>query len=162
MNRLLCASGLLAALSLLTSSPAVAQNPPASIPQRTALLFQHQSVDQAWKAAVTARKPLLVMFTSEHCVYCKKMMKETYSHPAIRQLLVENTETVLAHSKRYRTLAKKLGVRGYPTTMVVSPEGKVLDFLPGYVEPRAFAQRIHPLLKQSPLSGNESSVAVTR
>ena len=44
-------------------------------------LFAHKSVDQAWKAAVTGRKPLLVMFTSDHCVYCKKMLKQTYGHP---------------------------------------------------------------------------------
>ena len=40
-----------------------------------------------------------------------------------------NTESVLAHADQYRDLAKKLGIRGYPTTMLVSPEGKVLDIM---------------------------------
>ena len=61
-------------------------------------------------------------------------------------MLGQSTETVLAHSRDYRELVQKLGVRGYPSTLLVSPQGEVLDFMEGYVEARAFADRVYPLL----------------
>ena len=145
MYRSLSASIALFLLLALGSSPAGAQVTvrPTAKPNR---LFQHKSIEQGWKSAVAARKPLLVMFTSDGCVYCKKMLKETYGHPAIEKMLVGQTESVLAHANNYQALVKKLGIRGYPSTVVVAPDGKVLEFMEGYVEPRAFAQRVHPLL----------------
>ena len=86
------------------------------------------------------------MFTSKQCAYCTKMLKETYSHPAIQKWLKPRTETVLADADRYAALIKRLGLRGYPTTVVVSPEGKVLDVIEGFVGPREFADRVGPLL----------------
>lgn len=167
MKRLLLPGSMVAAVLLLGPSTSLSQSPQTvarSAPlQQSSRLFAHKSIDQAWKAAVKGKKPLLVMFTSDSCVYCKKMLKETYRHPSIQKLLVGNTESVLAHANQYRDLVKKLGVRGYPTTMLVSPEGKVLDFVPGFVEPKAFAQRIHPLLQknQAKSEASHSAVAVS-
>jgi thioredoxin-related protein len=86
------------------------------------------------------------MFTSDGCMYCEKMLNETYRNPAIERMLTQSTETVLAHSRDYKALAKKLGVRGYPCTLLVSPEGQVLDFMEGYVDAKAFADRVYPLI----------------
>ncbi len=117
-------------------------------PAKTQALFAHKNVEQGWNLAVARKKPLLVMFTSDNCVYCKKMIKETYRHPAIEKMLVGNTESVLAHANEYQALVKKLGIRGYPSSILIGPDGKVLDFMEGYVEPRAFAKRVYPLLNK--------------
>jgi thioredoxin-related protein len=126
-------------------------------------LFKHATVEQAWKTAVTTKKPLLVMFTSDGCLYCTKMMKETYQNPAIERMLLQNTETVMAHSRDYQGLVKKMGIRGYPSTVLISPEGEVLDFMEGYVEAKVFAKRVYPLLQKhrtAQLTNASSSVAV--
>ncbi len=126
-------------------------------------LFKHATVEQAWKKAVITKKPLLVMFTSDGCLYCTKMMNETYYHPTVERMLSQNTETVVAHANDYRGLVKKLGIRGYPSTVLISPEGEVLDFMVGYVEAKVFAERIYPLLQKhrtAQLSNASSSVAV--
>ncbi|MCG8449287.1 MAG: thioredoxin family protein [Pirellulales bacterium] len=109
-------------------------------------LFTQTNVEKAWKNAAAQQKPMLVMFTSERCKFCQKMLAETYGHPAIQQILAGRTETVLAHAEDYRDLTKKLGIRGYPTSLLVSPKGDVLDFMEGYVAPKAFAQRVYPHL----------------
>lgn len=125
-------------------------------------VFDHTTVEAAWKEATDHRRPLLVMFTSDNCTYCRKMVADTYSNPQIRQLLRGRTESVMAHADDYAALIKKLGIRGYPSSLLISPEGEVLDFIEGYLEPKAFAQRVRPLLDQ-PLghvgSGNLSNVA---
>jgi thioredoxin-related protein len=40
-----------------------------------------------------------------------------------------------------------LGIRGYPTTVLISPKGDILDVMQGYVAPKDFAQRVSPLLR---------------
>jgi thioredoxin-related protein len=146
-------------LLLFFSSQVPADAPqPATVRPRT--LFVQTSVEQAWKLAVTAKKPLLVMFTSENCMYCQKMLNVTYSHPAIERMLTQSTETVLAHSRDYKDLAKKLGVRGYPCTILVAPDGQVLDFMEGFVEPKVFADRIYPLLYKRTARADDASTSV--
>ncbi len=121
-------------------------------------VFTHSSIEQAWRSAVAEKKTLLVMFTSKHCVYCTKMLSETYGHPAIQQMLAKGTETVLADAEDYRALIKRMGIRGYPTTLLVSPQGEVLDLVEGFVEAKAFAKRVSPLLtKQATHVGNASA-----
>jgi thioredoxin-related protein len=130
---------------------------------RPRTLFTQTSVEQAWKSAVAAKKPLLVMFTSDNCMYCEKMLHETYRHPAIERMLAGNAETVLAHSRDYKALAQKLGVRGFPSTLLVSPEGEVLDFMEGYVDAKDFADRVYPLLnKRTARAGDPSTSVVAR
>ena len=137
------------------------QSSPA--PQQARGLFAHKNIEQAWKSAVASKKPLVVMFTSDGCAYCTKMLQETYADPQVKKMLVGHTESVLAHANRYRPLVKKLGIRGYPSTLVVAPDGRVLDFMEGYVEAKTFARRIHPLLRQrtAQTAKPDSSVATT-
>lgn len=176
MYRFLLASFTLAIafLTSLESVPAqkaaqlaaqlAAQRPASSLAAQVQKqkLFANKNIEHGWKAAVSRQKPLLVMFTSDNCVYCKKMLKETYRHPAIEKMLVGNTESVLAHANDYQALVKKLGIRGYPSSILIAPDGKVLDFMEGYVDPRAFAKRVHPLLQKrtAQVASKDPAVAV--
>ena len=109
-------------------------------------IFTNRSIEQAWRTSVARKKPLLVMFKSERCMYCTKMLKETFGHPAIKRWLGAHTETVLADAEIYKVLVQRLGIRGYPTTLVVSPQGKVQDIIEGYVDPDELAERVGPFL----------------
>lgn len=109
-------------------------------------VFDHKTVEEAWKVAMEKKKPLLVMFTSNNCSFCKKMIADTYSNQHVKDLLRGKTETVMAHSDHYASLIKKLGIRGYPSSLLISPEGEVLDFMEGYVAPQEFAKRVSHLL----------------
>lgn len=129
------------------SSPAWAASPTAKHDHHAADgVFDHKTVEEAWKVAIERKKPLLVMFTSNNCTYCRKMIADTYSNQRVKTMLRGRTESVLAHSDDYGALIKKLGIRGYPSSMLISPEGEVLDFMEGYVDPLAFAKRVGPLL----------------
>ena len=48
-------------------------------------------------------------------------------------------------SARNNALAKQFGVRGFPTTVILSPDGKVLGRIGGYVT--NYLQRIKRLIK---------------
>jgi thioredoxin-related protein len=109
-------------------------------------VFDHKTVEDAWKTAIEKKKPLLVMFTSNNCTFCRKMIADTYSNQAVKDLLRGKAESVMAHSDNYASLIKKLGIRGYPSSLLISPEGEVLDFMEGYVAPQEFAKRVSPIL----------------
>jgi thioredoxin-related protein len=109
-------------------------------------LFKHATLRQGWESAVENKKPLLVMFTSDNCIFCKKMLTKTYAHPTVQQLLAVKTESVVAHADDHGVLVKKLGIRGFPTSLLISPQGEVLDVMEGFVEPHEFVQRVTPLL----------------
>ena len=104
------------------------------------------TLDRAWQSTVENQRPLLVMFTSDNCAYCVKMVRETYRHPSIERLLTGRTEGVLAHASDNQALVSRLGIRGYPTSMLVSPRGEVLMVVEGFLDAEAFALRVGPLL----------------
>lgn len=110
-------------------------------------LFTQTSIEKGWSQATRQQQPMLVMFTSDNCKFCKKMLAETYGHPAIYQMLAPNTQTVLAHKDDYDALVKKLGIRGYPSSVLISPKGDVLEFVEGFLPPKEFAERVLPVLR---------------
>jgi len=147
---------LLSALNLA----ALAQSGQRRSASRNAI-FTHPSIEQAWESAVAENKTLLVMFKTDHCHYCTKMLSETYNHPAIQRMLAKDTESVLANAEDYQALTKKMGIRGYPTTLLISPQGEVLDLLEGFVDAKTFAKRVNPLLaKQAARLGNASAANI--
>jgi thioredoxin-related protein len=142
-------SSLRAVISLIFFVPSLSSAaPPQAHHNHSAPegVFDHKTVEEAWKVAIEKKKPLLVMFTSNNCTFCKKMVHDTYSNQRVKELLKGRTESVMAHSDDYAALIKKLGIRGYPSSLLISPEGEVLDFMEGYVDPLAFTKRVGPLL----------------
>jgi thioredoxin-related protein len=135
---------LAAGLALLVTTAACTVESPASTSTATtsAVLFQHQTVELAWRVAADRKRPLVIMFKSDRCPHCDRMLAETYAHPQIRQFLYDHAETALAHSRDYTDLVKRLGIRGYPTTLVISAEGQIVDSVEGFLEPGEFAKRI--------------------
>ena len=130
---------------------------PSSAPARTASAFRHATVEAAWKTASAAKRPLVVMFTSDNCPHCERMLADVYAHPSIQRFLLTNSESVLADRAANRQLVAKLGIRAFPTTLVVSGEGKIVDAVEGYLEPAAFAQRLSPWLIPRPAALAERS-----
>lgn len=159
------ASKLTLAATMLAATGASAQTPPSPAAQapryaapRDAAplptpnrkpLFRHRNVPKAWEAVQGSRRPMFLYVTSENCVYCKKMIAETFAHPQIHAGLAAYAEPVLLNATEDPKLAKKLGVRAFPTTLVISPDSKLLCRIDGFVEPVEFAERVWPVLQQA-------------
>lgn len=89
--------------------------------------------------ASAEQKPMLLDFTgSDWCGWCIKLDKEVFSRDAFRDyaadslVLVEldfprgkpQTDEVKAQNE---ALAEKYGIRGFPTIVLLSPEGELID-----------------------------------
>jgi thioredoxin-like negative regulator of GroEL len=140
----------LAVLSLLTASvPCTWADGGLQSTTQQQPLFTHHTLDHAWQTAVVRKRPMLVMFSTEGCHFCTKMLAETYSQPEVRRMLREHVEAVKVDAREYPAIVERLGIRGYPTTLLVSPDGSVLDAIEGFATAKAFTGRIAPLLKSS-------------
>jgi protein disulfide-isomerase len=98
--------------------------------------------NQAWRAAQQAHRPLLLYFTMENCVYCRKMERDTWSHPAVASDLRRNFVAANVDGEKNADLARKLRIRAYPTTVIILPTGGVVDHISGYVPPQHLTMRL--------------------
>lgn len=112
--------------------------------------------------AKAENKPVFIDFTgSDWCGWCIKLDKEVLSQPAFEDYAKKNlvrlyldfpngkpqSETLETQNKE---LAKKYGIQGFPTIVVLSPEGKTLGEM-GYQRggPEAFIKSLEKLTKQA-------------
>ncbi len=110
--------------------------------------------------AKTEQKLLLLDFTgSDWCGWCKIMEKEIFSQPAFADYAREKLILVRLDFPRANplsaelkeqnyALARKFGIRGFPTIVMLNGEGKALAQL-GYVKggPEAFIRELEQLPK---------------
>ncbi len=100
-------------------------------------------LDEAKKVATKENKKLLVDFTgSDWCGYCIKLHKEVFDTPEFEKfakdyVLVEldfpkRKEQPAAEKAKNQAAQKKYGVNGFPTVLILTVGGKVLNRAEGY------------------------------
>lgn len=92
----------------------------------------------ATQLAQKENKPILMLFTgSDWCGFCIKMEQNAFSNPAFGDFLNKNFVLFKADfpihkqipediRKQNRQLSNKYAVTGYPTIVIISPDGKEL------------------------------------
>ncbi len=113
-------------------------------------------LDEAKKVATKENKKLLVDFTgSDWCGYCIKLHKEVFDSPEFEKfakdyVLVEldfphKKEQPAAEKARNQAASKKFAVSGFPTVLIMTAGGKVLNRAAGYAPdsgPDAYLPRL--------------------
>lgn len=98
------------------------------------------SADIEWKQDLRAAsqesgqtgRPLLLKFTADWCGYCRKMKAETFSDPRIVEHVTGCFVPVEVNADRNPKLMEAIGVEALPTTVIVSPELRVIRKFKGY------------------------------
>lgn len=124
-----------------------------------AVYSQQLSFDDGLKAAKLEHKKVIVNIYTDWCGWCKKMDREAYSDAGIKKIIKDNFIYVRLNAEGNRLnnykgksytdgeLAEYFQVTGYPTTVFLDSEGKVIEFnynkykmnnLPGYYETNEF------------------------
>jgi thiol-disulfide isomerase/thioredoxin len=129
--RLTCGAGL---VLLLTSNPVTAQQ-----------VNWRQDYAAARKEATAAGKPLVLDFGTEGCIWCRRLDATTFRDPTVVQLLNDRFIPVKVDAEREERLTQAAGVQSFPTIVVVSPDGKVVNRHEGYAD----AAKMSALLRQS-------------
>ncbi len=97
--------------------------------------------DGSLTKAKAEKKPLLVLFTgSDWCPPCKMLHKKIFESKEFEEYAKDNIVLVKADfpkrkknklspelQKNNQELARKFGVRGFPTVLILDNDGKVID-----------------------------------
>jgi protein disulfide-isomerase len=101
-----------------------------------------RDVEQALNVARSQQRPLVLFVSSDGCVHCDKMIATTFRDVNVRQTLGSSFVAAAIKGSERPDLMEHLRIRSFPTTLLVSPGGEVLDQMAGYVDAQQFQQRL--------------------
>lgn len=116
--------------------------------------------EKALSSAKASGKHILLDFSgSDWCGWCIRLEKEVFSQDAFKDFAEENLVCVLVDFPRAKEqteelkkqnldLARKYGIRGYPTIIILSPEGMPVGKT-GYLQggPREYSQHLKKIIE---------------
>ncbi len=85
--------------------------------------------------AHAAGKPLFVYFDAEWCSWCQQYKRDTLDKPAVQRELVRHFVPVVVDFDARPDLVQRFGGKGLPFTVILAPEGAVLNRFVGVVTP---------------------------
>ena len=91
-----------------------------------------RDIQRAVDESARSGRPLLIKASTDWCHYCKKMQRETFSDKRIASHVNACFIPVYVDGDVHKGLIKQLGIRSYPTTVVVSPQMQVVSKIQGY------------------------------
>ncbi len=104
-----------------------------------------RDVDQALQVARSQHRPVLLFVSMDDCKYCRQMAQTTLRNPEVAKTISSQFVPAVIKNTERPDLMRKLGIRSFPVTLVVSPQGQVLQEMKGYVKPTKFQQQLEQL-----------------
>ena len=99
-------------------------------------------VNRAWQTAQASRRPLILYFKMANCAFCRKMERETFTDQALTADMRDKFVAANLNLEQHGDLVKRYQVRTFPTTVVISPDARVIDHIPGYIGPKDLRTRL--------------------
>ncbi len=118
---------------------------------RGAIAWQ-RDVRRAIEVARAEGKLVVADVYTDWCGWCKKMDKTIYSDPAIVALSRQQVFVKVNAEDRGQgqNFAEQMRVKGYPTTIILDGNGRVLNIAEGYIaSPRAFGELVQEARAQA-------------
>lgn len=101
------------------------------------------SVAAARTLASQSKRPILAFVTSNDCVHCRKMEEEVWSDASIIRMVEDGFVPLELNAERDTEVVAALGVPGFPTTIVFSPDAKYVTSRAGYIPLNQLAELLH-------------------
>jgi len=99
-------------------------------------------IDDALHRAAASGQPVLMEFTAEWCVFCKKMEKSTFTNTDVAARISQDFVAVRVDADQNKDLVKELGIKGLPAILIVTPELKVIERISGFQTPEALIPKL--------------------
>lgn len=101
------------------------------------------NLDAARQWAAQTNRLLLLHFWSETCGPCARMEREVFSRPEVAAAMENNYVPVKINVRQFPMTAQQFGVNSWPTHLILTPQGQVLDRHVGYQTPSAYLARLN-------------------
>lgn len=96
--------------------------------------FTSASWNEILATAKKENKPIFLDISASWCVYCKRMKAKVFTEPEVAKLYNSTFINVSVDGEKGEgiQLAKKYGVKGYPTFVFLNPDGSLSFQTSGY------------------------------
>ncbi|MEO1617700.1 MAG: thioredoxin family protein [Planctomycetota bacterium] len=94
-------------------------------------------------------KPILVFVSARWCHYCQKMKQDTWADPRVDVAVSQGFETLVLDGDQDSALVRPLGLRGFPATLIYTPDGRFISQQGGYLPPQRFLKWLDELRSAS-------------
>jgi thioredoxin-related protein len=94
----------------------------------------YKTYDEGAKVARDTGKPMFLYFWAIWCKYCEKFHTEVYPDPEVSRYLKEEFVLVAVDLDENKEDAQRFGVQFPPHLIFLSPEGKIITRIPGFVQ----------------------------
>jgi len=84
----------------------------------------------------------MIDFYTDWCGWCKRLDRDTFPDKTVIKLLQNFIPLKLNAERAGRSLARRYGVRGYPTILFLDHKGKLIGRIGGYLKPGPFANAL--------------------
>lgn len=106
-----------------------------------------KTIDDALAAAKGSNRPVCVQFSASWCGPCQRLKAETLNDPAVKKYLRENAIYVYIDGDEHPADVRKYRINGYPTTLVLSSDGKELGRIVGFRPVRQFLSELRARIR---------------
>ena len=135
---------VLVAVNLIpeSRSSALKAAAPTSNPGR---IVWRTDLKAAAREAAASRRPMLLQVTADWCGYCHKMFDQTFTDEQVARHINGCFVPVTVDADKEAGLVQAIGVEGLPTTVIVSPEFKVIKKVTGFRAAAALSRELDAL-----------------
>jgi len=116
---------------------------------RAASVTWEKDFRRAARKSDRLNKPMLLEFTASWCGYCHKMRDTTFTDKRIIKHLNACFIPVVVDADENEELMKAIGVEGLPTTVIVSPDLKILKKITGYRTADQLEAQLGPICREA-------------
>jgi thiol-disulfide isomerase/thioredoxin len=98
--------------------------------------------------AKTEKKPVFIDFSTDWCGWCRKLEKDTFSQASVAEVMKALINVHIdAEKGEGPDLAKRYGVHGFPSLVIVDSTGEEIDRIVGYMPPAEFKMEVERILR---------------
>ncbi|MCB1305905.1 MAG: thioredoxin family protein, partial [Leptospiraceae bacterium] len=116
------------------------------------------SIDSGLQAARQSNRLMYVEIVAPWCGYCRKLRTQDYPRAAVQKVLAQFV-TVTIDGDATPEVANRYGARGYPTLLVLAPDGRILGRLDGYPGSAGLIRFLESKLDENQMARAEPSRA---
>jgi thioredoxin-related protein len=138
---------------------ALTLSPTASATDEPRKIAWREDLAQAQAEAKSRNLLLWIQFTGSWCINCRRMDRATFTHAGIVTESRERFVPVKLRSDEHEALAQSLGLTSLPATVVVRPNGEMIDKWEGYGDPDEFGGFLTMVLRRENRSPEQVALA---
>ncbi|HUI63959.1 MAG TPA: thioredoxin family protein [Bacteroidota bacterium] len=106
--------------------------------------FLHGPLSEAVNRAQAEKKPVMIDFITDWCMWCDTLDRNTYTNARVAAFVSENVVPIKIDAEKGEgiSIAKKYTVSGYPTILLINTDGEEIDRIVGYQPPEPFLKSL--------------------